>query len=284
MDDAFAMHDAFIARDASELPDAVMGDAFSPLDAPLPDAFAVPDAFMPDAFVTPDAPSSPCGDLRLYFRFENASGMLLDESGCENHGTPMDVLFSQPSPRGLSYRFTRPLGGPGFVVVPDSPSLSGFSQLTIEAWVRQTTPGYSFVASHGDGNDGDPFAFGTFIAGEPMLAIPNSPSCTGVNNPNAGVSIPVDTWTHIAVTLDTTLREASFFINGMFVFRDGFTAASAPLCDNPEPLVIGALRSTGAFGFQGWIDELRIWSVVRTQAQVCTDAGGVADLVGGCAL
>lgn len=276
--------DAFVALDAAEPPDAVMVDAFSPLDSPMPDAFAAPDAFMPDAFVTPDAPSSPCGDLRLYFRFENASGLLLDESGCENHGTPNNVLFGEPSPRGLSYRFARTGESNTTVSVPDSPSLSAFSQLTIEAWARQAVRGDSYLASHGDGMDGDPFAFGTFTAGQPMIAIPNSPTCTGVNNPNAPVGIPVDVWSHIAVTLDIASREVVFLINGVEVYRAPSSVAGGPLCDNPEPLVIGALRSTGTLGFQGWIDELRIWSVVRTQAEVCTDAGGTPDLLGGCAL
>lgn len=278
------MTDAFVARDASELPDAVMADAFSPLDSPMPDAFAALDAFTPDAFVLPDAPVSPCGDLRLYFRFENASGMLLDESGCENHGTPVNVLFGQPSPRGLAYQFARAGVTNATVQVPDSASLSGLSQLTVESWVMQSVRGYSYLASHGDGLDGDPFAFGTSTGGEPMIAIPNSPTCTGVNNPNAPVGIPVDVWTHIAVTLEIASREVVFFINGLEVYRAASSIALGPLCDNPEPLVIGALRTSGTLGFEGFIDELRIWSVVRTQAEVCTDAGGVPGLEGSCAL
>ena len=259
MDDAFARHDAFIARDASELPDAVMGDAFSPLDAPLPDAFAPPDAFMPDAFAAPDAPSSACGDLRLYFRFENASGMLLDESGCGNHGTPMNVLTGEPSPRGLSYRFARPGASVANVQVPDSPTLSGLSQLTAEAWVRQASGStVSYVVIHGDGMGGDPFAFGTFVARQPFLNIPNSPTCNGVNTPHASVGIPLDTWTHIATTLDVPRREVVFLINGVEVYRDFSSVALGPLCDNAEALLIGALRVDGSLPFNGWIDELRI--------------------------
>jgi hypothetical protein len=285
MPDAFSTMDAFALPDAAVLPDAFMPDAFTPLDARMPDAFIPPDAFTPpDAFVPPDARPA-CGDLRLYFRFENAAGMLLDESGCGNHGTPMSVLFGEPSPRGVSYRFARPFAPtPATVQVSDSASLSGLTQLTVEAWVRQEVRSSSYVVSHGDGMDGDPFAFGTLSAGEPTLAIPNSPTCTGVNNPAAPVAIPVNTWTHIAVTLDIPTREVVFLTNGVEVSRAPSSIAMGTLCDNPEALVIGALRRDGTLGFQGWIDELRIWAVVRTQVQVCVDAGGVPGAGGTCIL
>jgi hypothetical protein len=121
-------------------------------------------------------------------------------------------------------------------------------------------------------------------AGQPTISIPNSPTCTGVNNPAAPVAIPVNTWTHIAVTLDIATREVVFLINGVEVSRAPSSIAMGTLCDNPEALVIGALRTNGTLGFQGWIDELRIWAVVRTPAQVCVDAGGVPGLGGTCIL
>ena len=280
--DTFVPPDAFMP-DAFVPPDAFIPDAFVPPDAFMPDAFVPPDAFMPDAFVPPDARPS-CSDLRLYYRFENASGMLVDESGCGNHGVPTNVLFGEPSPRGVSYRFARAGVSNATVLVPDSASLSRLTQMTLEAWVRQQSGGFSIVVSHGDGVDDDPYSFGTFTAREPVLNIGNSPTCTGFSTALAPSGIPLDTWTHIAATLDTVGRELVFFIDGVEVSREPSSAALGPLCDSADPMSIGAMRPDGTLGLQGWIDEVRIWSVVRTQAEVCMDAGGVPGAGGTCVL
>ncbi len=271
--------------------DAPLPDAAFELDAPLPDAFArdafAPDAFAPDAFApdafAPDA-ASPCGDLRLFYRFEEGSGTVLDSSGCGNHGTPNAVSTGEVGRVGSAYRFNRTGVANAHVLVPDSPSLSALTALTIEAWVRHTGGNFQAIVDHGDLMGGDPFVLHTYSSRDPAMTLGNHPACIGGTSFRSSVALPLDTWAHVAVTLETATDTIVFYLNGAEIYRTSTVLAAGPICDNAEAMLVGAARPDGTWGWQGWIDELRIWGVVRSQAQICGDAGGTPTAGGMCAL
>ncbi|MBN8613947.1 MAG: LamG domain-containing protein [Deltaproteobacteria bacterium] len=278
-DDASSM-DAAILVDATTFDTSIDGgpidgattDVAMP-DALDPDAFAAPDAGA-DAFSVPDAPPG-CGALRLYYRFEEASGPVIDESGCGNDGTPSDVLTGQPGANGSAYVFNRAGVLNAHVLVPDSPSLSAFSQLTVEAWVRHRGGMFQTIVGQGDLVDGDPFTFHTFTDRDPSLTLPNHPTCTGSASYRSSTPLPVDSWVHVAFSYDATTGVLVHYRDGNEVLRENTPYASRVLCDNAEALLVGASRPDGTWGWQGLLDELRIWGVIRTEAEICTDAGGV---------
>jgi hypothetical protein len=271
--------------DAPATPDAFAPDAFAP-DAFAPDAFApdvfAPDAFAPDAFA-PDA-ASPCGDLRLYYQFDEASGPVLDSSGCGNHGVARSVATGEPGRVGSAYRFQRAGVADAHVLVADSPSLSALAGLTIEAWVRHTGGNFQAIVDHGDLMGGDPFVLHTYSSRDPAMTLGNHPACIGGTSFRSSVTLPVDTWAHVAVTLDTRTGALVFYLNGAEIHREASLLTSGSLCDNAEAMLVGAARPDGTWGWQGWIDELRIWGVVRTPSEVCIDAGGAPGVGGGCAI
>jgi hypothetical protein len=77
-----------------------------------------------------------------------------------------------------------------------------------------------------------------------------------------GGTIPADTWVHIAAVTDGTTRR--HYINGDLVLE---SAETAPPSTSTSPFRIGS--DVGyLFTVEGGIDDLRIWTVARTQAQI----------------
>src|SRR5262249_3336074 len=92
---------------------------------------------------------------------------------------------------------------------------------------------------------------------------------TGMNHPLAGTSTIVNNvWYHVAVTFDGSAY--ALYLNG--VLENSLTLSGVtPRSDSIQrPAVASALTSAGAAaGFlNGSVDEVRIWNVARTQAQV----------------
>jgi len=74
-------------------------------------------------------------------------------------------------------------------------------------------------------------------------------------------TIPLNTWTHIAVTRSNTTW--TIYINGQF-YKSGVHNAN-PLANTT--FAIGAINAS-ADGFRGEISDVRAWNTVRTQAQI----------------
>lgn len=70
--------------------------------------------------------------------------------------------------------------------------------------------------------------------------------------------IPVNQWTHVAATFNSTTDLFSFYINGV-LDTSSTVAASEPLTDPADSLLIGKRTSNTAV-FPGSIDEARIWN------------------------
>ena len=94
--------------------------------------------------------------------------------------------------------------------------------------------------------------------------------------PSAAAAVTVGRFTHYAVTYDgTTIRS---FVDGIQVGPGTPFTGSMP--DRALSLWIGARPDCCVQTFRGRIDELKIWSVTRTERQVCEDAGGAYDGAG----
>lgn len=84
-----------------------------------------------------------------------------------------------------------------------------------------------------------------------------------MTNPYAG-SMLLDTWYHVAGTYDGSFIR--YYVNGCLIVQQ---AASGNLINNNLITAIGNISSApNAEQFYGEIDELRIWSTARTQAEI----------------
>lgn len=173
---------------------------------------------------------------------------------------------SGPAGNALSFD-----GNDDFAQVPHSTTLNLGTQATIEFWLFQRdfglpgsgewllTKGATFGAATGTGT-------GTSLV-----------FCVGpVSNVGLGVGIlPLSEWSHVAWTIDTDDPVARVFLNGRPVgetdhMQNGQTIPSLPLCENVNPVLIGGLPPNAGSFLDGFMDEIRIWNVARTPAEIQT--------------
>ena len=90
------------------------------------------------------------------------------------------------------------------------------------------------------------------------LAAGHNGAWTQVQDPNPLVPFQ---WFHVAVTYDESLGQMNLYKNGQLLSQ----AMNIPPHNDPE-LFIGAY--SGAYTFQGKIDEVRIWDYARSMAEI----------------
>jgi hypothetical protein len=152
--------------------------------------------------------------------------------------------------------------GNGYVEVPHHPDLEPNAAFTFEAWVR--------IHATGNGNAC------RSIAGKKYLTAwwigvcsftSSSPKLRSYLRGNGsgqdGGTIPFDEWTHVAVVFDGAKR--FHYINGEKAAE--FAEPGGPLPGNAGPLRIGS-DVDWAHSPPGEIEEVRLWRVARTMAQI----------------
>ncbi|HRZ76666.1 MAG TPA: LamG domain-containing protein, partial [Bacteroidales bacterium] len=155
----------------------------------------------------------------------------------------MPLLYAQP---GRCLRFTGPGQG---VSVPHSASLelSVFGQMTMEAWVKPSVhaPGERIVLQKSDSS------WGLYLLdGLPAFRVAD----TGMHQALSPHPLDTGHWHHLAGTFDG---------NTLCLWVDGIPVAtsSAEYIRNAVnlPLELGGVSTDPQAGFQGFLDEVRVW-------------------------
>ena len=129
------------------------------------------------------------------------------------------------------------------------PTITCPSEFTFEAWVNNRgSSGFTTILEFG--NDAPYFGL-------------SSNRLTLYNNVvNSTEEIPLNEWVHVAVSYSAINTEAKLYVNG--VLED--TNSNASL--NITGVGAGIGYNTGDNSFNGAIDDVRIWNVVRTEAEI----------------
>jgi len=90
-------------------------------------------------------------------------------------------------------------------------------------------------------------------------------------------------WTNIAITRARENRSVSVYLNGNLVQTQTYGASSAQPGDHTTDMVFGAGKNGSWAHFNGALDEIKIWSVLRTEDElkedmVCVPLGNEPDL------
>ena len=106
----------------------------------------------------------------------------------------------------------------------------------------------------------------------------------GLNHPVTGITaiaISATTWHHAAATYDTATDTWRLYLDGNLERTLVLTGNPTPESTSIQHAALGtAMDSTGAAAgfFNGVLDEVRIWNVARSQAQIQASQGPGADL------
>ena len=211
--------------------------------------------------VSNSAPPPPTGLVASYSFNAGSGTTTVDSSGSGNTGTISGPAWSTLGKYGAALSFD---GVNDLVTVADASSLDLTTSLTLEAWVFPTAIGGSWRTVLLKEQSGQ-LVYALYAAAD--NGVPSGHVYVGGDrDTRAAVGLPLDTWSHIAVTYDgTTIR---LYVNGALSSSLGGVAGSMP--NSTGALRIGGNNVWGEW-FVGRIDEVRIYSRALTPAELQTD-------------
>jgi beta-lactam-binding protein with PASTA domain len=230
--------------------------------------------------VSTGAPAPPAGGLVLALGFEETSGnAVIDSSAGPMNGTlgagataPTRVAVGKIG-RGLSFD-----GGDALGIADVAASkLDLTNGMTLEAWVRPTSMnGWESVIYKERGGVGTGLLSYALYAHDGGSNTPPAGYVrTSSGGPDRGIQgpprLPLNTWSHIAVTYTTaaggsTLR---FYVNGALVTT--VNGSNQNILVGNQPLRIGNSNAQISEGFNGLIDEVRVYNRALSAAEIATD-------------
>lgn len=161
------------------------------------------------------------------------------------------------------------------VTCPATPNLNLTDAVTIEAWIKPA--GWGSLQNMGFGRIVDKKNISVFLNGQGgSLSSHSLGVWLATENGSPGFSnapentIKLDEWQHVAVTYDGSSSTVKIYINGIEqTVRQVSGQVSGMISDNAAiDLRIG--NGANPFIFDGAIDEVRIWNVVRDAADIQT--------------
>jgi len=100
-------------------------------------------------------------------------------------------------------------------------------------------------------------------------------------------TITTGVWTHIAVTVDISVPDCTFYINGSSVAKTTNSSGATTIDNSTAEFAIGRNLNSGSGVnyFDGLVDEVRVWSDIRTAGEISNNyetelTGSEANLVG----
>jgi len=251
------------------------------------------------------------GTLVARWGLDETSGTTVNDSaGTPQNGTITGTSFSRVANApfdiltcaGNASSMIR-LDGVNDYVALGNPAELGLTSFTIETWFKREGVGVgNTTGAGGIGGTGGPpgslvplitkgapeadgsnldanYIFGINTTGNVLAADfeegPGGPGPLGANHPIVGVTAITDNnWHHAAATYSTATRDWRLYLDGALEVSAIQGAGVVPRSDSLQPAALGTMltsTSTRLGAFAGVLDEVRIWNVARTQAQIQAD-------------
>ncbi|MGW5686029.1 LamG-like jellyroll fold domain-containing protein [Nonomuraea sp. NPDC003754] len=203
----------------------------------------------------------PSGLVAAYGMDEGVGTSVSDSSGHNNTGTATATSW-QNGKYGKALLFN---GTSSWVTAQDAASLRLESGMTLSAWVNPASvANWSPVVGKELSEGG--VSYTLYAAnGDSVPSGWAQPEPEAVSSVAGTSPLPVNTWSHLALTYDGTYLR--LFVNGQQVNQIPF---SDNLYDDGSPLRIGGNQIWGEY-FSGLIDEVRIYNRAQTTTEIQTD-------------
>ena len=194
------------------------------------------------------------------YGFDEGSGTTVtDASGNGNNGTVANTTWRTAGKFGGALSFN---GTSSVVTVPNSASLQLSSGMTLEAWVDPSKVSAAWRDVIYKANDNFYLEATSSNASRPDGGLIAGGSYADAFGTSA---LAANTWSYLTETYDgSTLR---LYVNGTQVASTAHTGA---ISTSTNPLQIGGDSLYGQF-FAGLIDEVRVYNVALSAAQIQTD-------------
>lgn len=199
--------------------------------------------------------------LLRYYKFNEGAGTTLVDSTSTLDGTLVNSPVWTASPIEGSLNALHFDGTDDNVEIPNTVS----GDFTVEYWMNTTSSGGGGAWYNGNGivdaeMPGGTEDWGTSLNGN-LLSF-------GIGDPDVTIystsSVNTGSWVHVAASWEQSSGDMALYINGSLeATGTGSTIARTA----PPRITLGQLQTDINF-YEGAIDELRIWNVVRTPAEI----------------
>jgi hypothetical protein len=204
-----------------------------------------------------------------YWNLDEGTGSTAaDSSGSGNTGTLVNSPSWVPGRIGNALNFVS--GTKAYVAASGTGSLANLYThgMTVTAWIkpRSAGGGYGRIVDKDNNNGG--WFFAMYGSTRVRFAVDEFPTLQPSRTSTASISS--NTWQHVAATWDGSITGANIHIYVNGVLADGTTldGTGAAQNDSDTPLAIGNRTVDLARGFDGVIDEVRIYSGILTLAEI----------------
>jgi hypothetical protein len=192
-------------------------------------------------------------DLVAHWAFDEGSGTTaFDSSGNGNNGTLQGDLKWITGKIGGALEFN---GTDSIIDIPYSPNMTPSEGTTMSAWVFPTDTTRSCIVGQFQG-------YGMALLGGLQL----KSVIWGADWVLSDVTIPVQEWSHIAMTWDVTNAERMIFLNGELVGQRGDSAV--PNVQNNMGIGLWVGWTGGDDSFMGIIDDVRIYDHILSEVEL----------------
>ena len=154
-------------------------------------------------------------------------------------------------------------GTNSFLEIPDNNAIDFSNSFTMEAWIYPTGNGSQPVQGGMIFNKEDSYELARFEDGTIQFALDPTGSGGGWTWINTGLVAPIGQWSHVAFIKSGS--NVVVYLNAASSYSSNTQPAS--LTTNTSSLRIGNRTNMNVF-FQGYIDNVRLWNVARTQSEL----------------